>query len=150
MNSGFADRGLTTWLPRRILLQSRFAGFLLFLCCLSLPIVANFRELRKCQADNCASSRTTETGRTSTIWMASKSMTSESGSSLKRSRCRSETRRTCQAAKKRGARRSGYSSGSQSVIAKLETAFFKMVNEQGEVTGRKISFISLDDGYRPP
>jgi hypothetical protein len=83
VNSGFADRGLTTWLPRRILLQSRFAGFLLFLCCLSLPIVANFRELRKCQADNCASSRTTETGRTSTIWMASKSMTSESGSSLR-------------------------------------------------------------------
>ena len=36
------------------------------------------------------------------------------------------------------------------VIAKLETAFFKMVNDQGEVAGRKINFISLDDGYSPP
>jgi hypothetical protein len=27
---------------------------------------------------------------------------------------------------------------------------FKMVNEQGGVTGRKINFISLDDGYSPP
>ena len=30
-----------------------------------------------------------------------------------------------------------------SVIAKLETAFFKMVNDQGGVAGRKINFISL-------
>jgi branched-chain amino acid transport system substrate-binding protein len=37
-----------------------------------------------------------------------------------------------------------------SVIAKLETAFFKMVNDQGGVAGRKINFISLDDGYSPP
>src|SRR5271156_6243707 len=37
-----------------------------------------------------------------------------------------------------------------SVIAKLETAFFRMVNEQGGVAGRKINFISLDDGYSPP
>jgi branched-chain amino acid transport system substrate-binding protein len=36
------------------------------------------------------------------------------------------------------------------VIAKLETAFFKMVNDQGGVAGRKINFISLDDGYSPP
>src|SRR6202789_4356629 len=36
------------------------------------------------------------------------------------------------------------------VIAKLETAFFKMVNEQGGVAGRKINFISYDDGYSPP
>jgi branched-chain amino acid transport system substrate-binding protein len=35
-------------------------------------------------------------------------------------------------------------------IAKLETAFFKMVNDQGGVAGRKINFISLDDGYSPP
>jgi branched-chain amino acid transport system substrate-binding protein len=35
------------------------------------------------------------------------------------------------------------------VIAKLETAFFKMVNDQGGVAGRKINFISLDDGYSP-
>jgi branched-chain amino acid transport system substrate-binding protein len=36
------------------------------------------------------------------------------------------------------------------VIAKLETAFFKMVNDQGGVAGHKINFISLDDGYSPP
>jgi branched-chain amino acid transport system substrate-binding protein len=37
-----------------------------------------------------------------------------------------------------------------SVIAKLEAVFFKMVNDQGGVAGRKINFISLDDGYSPP
>src|SRR6202042_2778748 len=37
-----------------------------------------------------------------------------------------------------------------SIIAKVETAFFKMVNDQGGVAGRKINFISLDDGYSPP
>jgi branched-chain amino acid transport system substrate-binding protein len=37
-----------------------------------------------------------------------------------------------------------------SVIAKLETSFLKMVNDQGGVAGRKINFISLDDGYSPP
>jgi branched-chain amino acid transport system substrate-binding protein len=37
-----------------------------------------------------------------------------------------------------------------SVIAKLENAFFKMVNDEGGVAGRKINFISLDDGYSPP
>jgi branched-chain amino acid transport system substrate-binding protein len=36
------------------------------------------------------------------------------------------------------------------VIAKLEAAFFKMVNDQGGVARRKINFISLDDGYSPP
>ena len=36
------------------------------------------------------------------------------------------------------------------VIAKVEAAFFKMVNEQGGVAGRQINFISLDDGYSPP
>jgi branched-chain amino acid transport system substrate-binding protein len=39
---------------------------------------------------------------------------------------------------------------SYGVIGKLETAFFDMVNEQGGVAGRKINFISLDDGYSPP
>ena len=29
-------------------------------------------------------------------------------------------------------------------------AFFKMVNDKGGVNGRKINFISLDDGYSPP
>jgi branched-chain amino acid transport system substrate-binding protein len=37
-----------------------------------------------------------------------------------------------------------------SVIARLEAAFFKMVNDQGGVAGRQINFISLDDGYSPP
>src|SRR5580693_1336005 len=37
-----------------------------------------------------------------------------------------------------------------SVIAKVGTAFFKMVNDHGGVAGRKINFISLDDGYSPP
>src|SRR5580698_3416808 len=36
------------------------------------------------------------------------------------------------------------------VIGKTETAYFKMVNDQGGVNGRKINFISLDDGYSPP
>jgi branched-chain amino acid transport system substrate-binding protein len=36
------------------------------------------------------------------------------------------------------------------VIGKTETAYFKMINEQGGVNGRKIDFISLDDGYSPP
>ena len=29
-------------------------------------------------------------------------------------------------------------------------AYFKMINEQGGINGRKINFISLDDGYSPP
>jgi branched-chain amino acid transport system substrate-binding protein len=36
------------------------------------------------------------------------------------------------------------------VIAKTETAFFKMVNDQGGIAGHKIDFISYDDGYSPP
>jgi branched-chain amino acid transport system substrate-binding protein len=39
---------------------------------------------------------------------------------------------------------------SYSVLGKLETAFFNMVNEQGGVAGHKINFISLDDNYSPP
>lgn len=39
---------------------------------------------------------------------------------------------------------------SYGVIGKLESAFWKMVNEQGGVAGRKINFISYDDGYSPP
>jgi ABC-type branched-subunit amino acid transport system substrate-binding protein len=35
-------------------------------------------------------------------------------------------------------------------IGRAETAYFKMINEQGGVNGRKINFISLDDGYSPP
>jgi branched-chain amino acid transport system substrate-binding protein len=36
------------------------------------------------------------------------------------------------------------------VIGKTESAFFKMVNDQGGVAGHKINFISYDDGYSPP
>ncbi len=36
------------------------------------------------------------------------------------------------------------------MIGKTETAFFNMINEQGGVNGRKINFISYDDGYSPP
>ncbi|MFO1199938.1 MAG: ABC transporter substrate-binding protein [Burkholderiaceae bacterium] len=35
-------------------------------------------------------------------------------------------------------------------IAKVQTAFFKMINEQGGVNGRKINFITVDDAYAPP
>jgi branched-chain amino acid transport system substrate-binding protein len=35
-------------------------------------------------------------------------------------------------------------------FAKADAAFFKMVNDKGGVAGRKINFISLDDGYSPP
>jgi branched-chain amino acid transport system substrate-binding protein len=36
------------------------------------------------------------------------------------------------------------------VVGKSEAAYFAMINEQGGVNGRKISFISRDDGYSPP
>ena len=35
-------------------------------------------------------------------------------------------------------------------IGKLQQAYFKMLNEQGGINGRKINLISLDDGYSPP
>ncbi|HTR83731.1 MAG TPA: ABC transporter substrate-binding protein [Reyranella sp.] len=36
-------------------------------------------------------------------------------------------------------------------IGKAEAAYFKMVNEEkGGINGRKVNFISLDDGYSPP
>ena len=35
-------------------------------------------------------------------------------------------------------------------IGKAIDAYFKMVNEQGGINGRKINFISYDDGYAPP
>jgi branched-chain amino acid transport system substrate-binding protein len=35
-------------------------------------------------------------------------------------------------------------------IGRAETAYFKMINDQGGVNGRKINFISLDDAYSPP
>jgi branched-chain amino acid transport system substrate-binding protein len=39
---------------------------------------------------------------------------------------------------------------SYATIAKTEAAYFKMINDQGGINGRKITFISYDDGYSPP
>ena len=36
-----------------------------------------------------------------------------------------------------------------SVIAKAQLAFFKMINDQGGINGRKINLISIDDAYSP-
>jgi branched-chain amino acid transport system substrate-binding protein len=36
------------------------------------------------------------------------------------------------------------------MIGKTEEAYFKMINDQGGINGRKINFISYDDGYSPP
>ncbi|MGB7223740.1 MAG: ABC transporter substrate-binding protein, partial [Bradyrhizobium sp.] len=36
------------------------------------------------------------------------------------------------------------------VIGKTEAAYFKMINDAGGINGRKIDFISYDDGYSPP
>ncbi len=36
------------------------------------------------------------------------------------------------------------------IIGKTEAAYFNMINEQGGINGRKINFISRDDGYSPP
>ena len=36
------------------------------------------------------------------------------------------------------------------VIGKTQAAYFKMINDQGGINGRKIEFISYDDGYSPP
>ena len=35
-------------------------------------------------------------------------------------------------------------------VGKTQAAYFRMVNEQGGINGRKIDFISLDDAYSPP
>ncbi len=36
------------------------------------------------------------------------------------------------------------------IIGKTEEAYFKMINDQGGINGRKINWISYDDGYSPP
>ena len=36
------------------------------------------------------------------------------------------------------------------IIGKMEEAYFKMINDQGGINGRKINFISYDDAYSPP
>ena len=35
-------------------------------------------------------------------------------------------------------------------IGKLHQAYFKMINDNGGINGRKVNLISLDDGYSPP
>ena len=35
-------------------------------------------------------------------------------------------------------------------IGKTQAAYFAMINEQGGINGRKLTFISRDDGYSPP
>ena len=39
---------------------------------------------------------------------------------------------------------------SYGVIGRTEAAYFKMINQQGGVNGRKITLISVDDAYSPP
>ncbi|MGZ5906060.1 MAG: ABC transporter substrate-binding protein, partial [Reyranella sp.] len=39
---------------------------------------------------------------------------------------------------------------SYAAIAKTIDAYFKSINDSGGVSGRRIKFISLDDGYSPP
>ena len=39
---------------------------------------------------------------------------------------------------------------SYGTIGKAQAAYWKMINEQGGINGRKINFISYDDGYTPP
>jgi len=36
------------------------------------------------------------------------------------------------------------------MIGKTEDAYFKMINDAGGINGRKINFITYDDGYSPP
>jgi branched-chain amino acid transport system substrate-binding protein len=36
------------------------------------------------------------------------------------------------------------------VIAKIEDAYFRKINDEGGINGRKIKFISYDDAYSPP
>jgi branched-chain amino acid transport system substrate-binding protein len=36
------------------------------------------------------------------------------------------------------------------VQGQLQTAYVKMINEQGGLNGRKLRLISLDDAYSPP
>jgi branched-chain amino acid transport system substrate-binding protein len=39
---------------------------------------------------------------------------------------------------------------SYGTIGKAQAAYFAMINDQGGVHGRKLNFLSLDDGYSPP
>ena len=41
-------------------------------------------------------------------------------------------------------------SGKRCAIGKSSAAYFAMINDQGGINGRKVDFISRDDGYSPP
>src|ERR1700738_5309574 len=36
------------------------------------------------------------------------------------------------------------------ILARVQDAYFKKINSEGGINGRKIKFISLDDAYSPP
>src|SRR5690242_490412 len=36
------------------------------------------------------------------------------------------------------------------IIGKTEEAYFRMINDQGGINGRKIKFVTYDDAYSPP
>src|SRR5882762_9148444 len=36
------------------------------------------------------------------------------------------------------------------VIGKTEQAYFNKINDEGGINGRKINFVTYDDGYSPP
>jgi branched-chain amino acid transport system substrate-binding protein len=42
------------------------------------------------------------------------------------------------------------SASAYAAIGKTEAAYFKMINDNGGINGRKINFISYDDGFSPP
>jgi branched-chain amino acid transport system substrate-binding protein len=39
---------------------------------------------------------------------------------------------------------------SYATIGKTEAAYFNKINSEGGINGRKVNFISYDDGYSPP
>jgi ABC-type branched-subunit amino acid transport system substrate-binding protein len=39
---------------------------------------------------------------------------------------------------------------SYGVVGRAEAAYFRMINEEGGINGRKLNLISVDDGYSPP
>jgi ABC-type branched-subunit amino acid transport system substrate-binding protein len=36
------------------------------------------------------------------------------------------------------------------IVARVEAAYLQMINSKGDVNGRKIALIQLDDAYSPP
>lgn len=45
---------------------------------------------------------------------------------------------------------SGPASAYGNMLSKTEVAYVRMINERGGINGRKVTLISLDDGYSPP